>query len=47
MFDAAIAAKETIMINTSLVLAASEKLAVSSTSGSASISIMVNGIEET
>jgi len=47
MFDAAIAAKETIMINTSLVLNASEKLAVSSTSGSASISIMVNGIEET
>lgn len=47
MFDAAIAAKETIMINTSLVLTASEKIAVSSTSGSASISIMINGIEET
>lgn len=46
MFDAAIAAKETIMINTSLVLNAQEKLAVFSGSGGASISIMVNGIEE-
>lgn len=47
MYNAAIAAKETIMINTSLVLAASEKIAVESDSGSASISIMINGIEET
>lgn len=47
MYNAAIASKETIMINTSLVLEESEKLIVESDSGSASISIMVNGIEET
>jgi hypothetical protein len=47
MYDASISAKETIMINTSLVLNASEKLAVFSGTGGASISLMVNGIEET
>lgn len=47
MYDAAISAKETLMINTSLVLTAGEKLAVYSGSGGASISFMLNGIEET
>ena len=46
VFDAPISAKETILLNTSLVLTASEKLVVFSSSGGASVSVTFNGIEE-
>ena len=46
VFDAPISAKETILLNTSLVLTASEKLVVFSNSGGASVSVTFNGIEE-